>query len=37
MMERTVKLIKAASDNRCLTYWEQADKNRDAKGRYTDR
>jgi transposase-like protein len=34
--ERTVKLIQAC-DNRRLTYREQADKNRDAKGRYTDR
>lgn len=35
--DRTVKLIQAASDNIRLTYREQADKNRDTKGRYTDR
>jgi transposase-like protein len=35
--ERAVKLIQAASDNRRFTYRDQADKNRDAKGRYTDR
>jgi hypothetical protein len=35
--ERTMKLIHAASDNRRLTYRQQADKNRDAKGRYTGR
>jgi transposase-like protein len=34
--ERTVKLIQAC-DNRRLTYRAQADKNRDAKGRFTDR
>lgn len=34
--ERTVKLIQAA-DHRRLTYKEQSSKNRDSKGRYTDR
>jgi transposase-like protein len=34
--ERTVKLIQA-SEHRRLTYRQQADKNRDAMGRYTDR
>ncbi len=34
--ERTVKLIQAAEGRR-LTYREQANKNRDALGRFTDR
>jgi transposase-like protein len=34
--ERTVKLIQAC-DHRRLTYKQQTGKNRDAKGRYTDR
>jgi hypothetical protein len=34
--DRTVKLIQAA-DHRRLTYKEQTAKNRDAKGRYSDR
>lgn len=34
--ERTVKLIQAA-DHRRLTYKQQTSKNRDDKGRFTDR